>query len=58
MTEKCNDCLSGVTCEVVECHYHQIGDKCSASGISVSCCGDGDACTSEGTECRTFIPKS
>lgn len=58
MTDKCCDCLNGVVCEVSECHYHQIGDRCSASEISVTNCGSGNACTSEGTECQTFIPKS
>lgn len=47
------DMISGISCDVKNCQYHQEGHKCTAREIKV---GPGYAATSSDTICATFKP--
>jgi hypothetical protein len=53
MTDKNPQPLDGVKCIVNTCHYHVMGDSCSASQIEIK---PRNANTSEETDCTTFKP--
>lgn len=46
--------LSGVVCNVKDCHFNDLGGNCTANAIRVSSC-QGSGC--EGTLCSTFVDK-
>ncbi|MBR1749507.1 MAG: DUF1540 domain-containing protein [Ruminococcus sp.] len=51
-----NHSLSGVSCDVENCVYHDKGHKCSAASIKVDSTCD-DVCSCDETACRTFISR-
>ena len=52
---KCeNKEISGIKCDVVNCHYHREGNTCHAGCIEV---GNGSCQTSKETACNTFRAK-
>lgn len=52
---KCeNKEISGIKCDVVNCHYHHEGNTCHAGCIEV---GNGSCQTSKETACNTFRAK-
>lgn len=53
MTDKNSQPLDGVKCVVNTCHYHIMGDLCSANEIEIK---PRNASSSEETDCSTFRP--
>ena len=53
MTDKNSQPLDGVKCVVNTCHYHVMGDLCSANEIEIK---PRNASSSEETDCSTFRP--
>jgi len=47
--------LEGVSCVVNTCHYHESGNKCTASKIEIL---PKNASTSQDTDCGTFKPET
>lgn len=52
-TDKSNEPIDGVKCIVNTCHYHVMGDQCSASNIQIQ---PRNASSTEETDCGTFKP--
>lgn len=52
-TDKNKEPLDGVKCVVNTCHYHVLGDQCSATKIEIQ---PRNASTTEETDCATFRP--
>lgn len=50
-----NNAISGISCDVRNCEYHQEGHKCVAREIKV---GPGYATSSSDTICATFKPNA
>ena len=46
--------LPGIVCNVTDCAYHVMNDKCTAPAIEVG--GGKGCCSSCDTECVTFKP--
>ena len=43
--------IKGISCEVKNCKFHDISNRCNAGHITV---GDRSATSSAGTSCETF----
>lgn len=52
-TDKSNEPIDGVKCIVNTCHYHVMGDQCSATKIQIQ---PKNASSTEETDCGTFRP--
>lgn len=50
---KTDEPLDGVKCVVNTCHYHVLGDQCSATKIEIQ---PRNASSTEETDCATFRP--
>lgn len=50
---KTDEPLDGVKCVVNTCHYHVLGDQCSAAKIEIQ---PRNASSTEETDCATFTP--
>lgn len=52
---KSNQPLDGVKCVVNTCHYHDLGDHCTAAKIEIQ---PRNASSTEETDCATFKSQS